>query len=153
MPMTEDELRIALDNEEPQYAALAARLDASDVPRLRKLATGDDMARATKAVYLASLVEQDEAHDIVVEAARSPKELMRIASATALPNLPIAKREIAADTLIDEANPAVAKLVLRAVDVRSTRLAPKIRALEARSPHAELKTLARETLRDIDQPR
>lgn len=148
--MTEQELLQALDNEEPQYPEIAAKLDASDVPKLRAIAEGPDVGRATKAVYLASLIDQGDAHEIVVKAARSPTELVRIASATGLENLPVAARDRAADSLIDEANPAIAKMVLRAVDADSPVLGPKIRALKDRTQFPEIRDLAGRKLGDIN---
>jgi hypothetical protein len=148
--MTEQELIQELDNEELHYRAVAARLDASDVPKLRAIAEGADVARATKAVYLASLVDKGDAHEIVVKAASSPTELVRIASATALENLPAAMRDRAADRLIDDVNPAVSKLVLRAVDVNSPMLGPKIRALKDRTTLPEIRDLAAHVLGDTN---
>ncbi len=150
MAMTEQELTQALDMEALHYPELAAKLDASDVPMLRAIAEGADVARATKAVYLASLVDKGDAHNIVVKAARSPTDLVRIASATGLANLPAAMRDRAADSLIDEANPAIAKMVLRALDASSSALGPKIRALQDRTIHIEIRDLARIKLNDLN---
>jgi HEAT repeat protein len=144
--MTEKDLLKALDNEEPRYPEIAAQLDASDVPRLRAIAEGTDVARATKAVYLASLIDKDDAHEIVIKAARSSTELVRIASASALENLPAASRDRAAERLIDDPNPAIAKLVLRAVDADSPTLRGKIRALQDGAANAEIRDLARSKL-------
>ena len=149
MPMTEQELLEALDNEEPRYPELAAKLGPSDIPKLRAIAEGEDVARATKAVYLASLVKAGDANEIVVKAARSSRELVRIASASALENLPTEPRNRAAAHLIDEANPAISKLVLKAVDARSPALGPKIRALQDRTPHPEIRDLAQSKLDEI----
>lgn len=148
--MTEQELRQALDNEEPQYPELAAQLKASDVPKLRAIAEGSDVGRATKAVYLASLLDIGDADEIVVKAARSPTELVRIASATGLKNLPAKARDRAADLLIDEANPAISKMVLHAVDANSPVLGPKIRALKERTQFREVRDLAGRKLGDIN---
>ncbi len=148
--MTEQELIQALDNEEPQYPEIAAKLDASDVPKLRAIAEGQDVGRATKAVYLASLIDQGDAHEIVVKAARSPTELVRIASATGLENLPADPRDRAADSLIDEANPAISKMVLRAVKADSPVLGPKIRALKDRTQIPEIRDMAGRMLGDTN---
>lgn len=150
MPITEQELLQALDNEEPRYPELAAKLGASDVAKLRAIAEGTDVARATKAVYLASLVKKGDAHEIVVKAAHSPVELVRIASATALENLPPEPRNRAAEHLIEEANPAISKLVLRAVDASSSVLGPKIRSLQNRTTNSDIRELASSKLNNIN---
>lgn len=148
MAMTDQELKLALDNEEPRYRDIVARLGDSDVPRVRALAESGDVALASKAVYLASLLTQAQAHDIVIRAADSANELVRVASATALPNLPTAPRERAAERLLTEANPAVSKMVLRAIGPASATLAPKLRDLESRTTLPELKALVREKLQN-----
>ena len=148
MPMSQEELRVALSNEEPRYPELAARLDESDVPRLRALAEGDDLALSTKAIYLASLLQSGNSHEIVSRAASSPVELNRIAAATGLPNLPAATAERVAVRLADDDNPAIAKLVLQAVGRPSPELTEKLRRLETRTPLPELRALVREKLQD-----
>lgn len=146
MSMTDQELLFALGNEEPHYPAIVARLDESDVARVRSLAEGADIALASKAIYLASLLGSSDAHDIVVRAAQGHNALTRVASATGLPNLPSAARERAAEMLIQDSNPAVSKLVLRAIDAPSRSLAEKVRDLGSRSDLPEIRELARQKL-------
>lgn len=149
MAMTDEELRLALDNEEPRYRELVDKLDESDIPQVRKFAEGDDVARASKAVYLASLLESEAAHEIVVRAAKSGIELVRVASATAIGNLPTAPRERAATELIGDADPAMAKMVLRAVGPGSPAMRDRMRELQRRTVVPELKAMLRDTLGDM----
>lgn len=148
MPMSEVELRRELAAIEPQYEALLAKLEPGDLPVLREIARGDDLGLSTKAIYLASLLG-DEAQEIVVEAAASSVELKRIAAASGMANLREPEAEKVAMRLLDDPNPALAKLVLRSVRAPSPELKAKIQAIEARAQlPEELRTLAREKTRD-----
>lgn len=148
MPMPEAQLRDRLGSEEPEYAGLAAALDESDIPALKAIAEGADLGIATKAIYLASLLESPAAKQIVVDAADSGEELKRIAAGSGLVNLPEAQAERVALRLLDEPSPALAKLVLREVHAPSPELAAKIRAIgeNAYAP-AELRSMAQEMTR------
>lgn len=148
--MTDEELRLALANEEPDYPALAARLDALDARRLRAIAMGEDLMLATKAVYLASLLDSDAAADVVDVASRSDRELVRIASASALPNLARERRNRLAVDLIEDPNLSVRKLVLEAVDEPTPELRDKMRALGDRTQVEELRELAQKKLGPTD---
>lgn len=144
MALSEREVREKLSCEEPEYAQLASQLEAHDVPILRAIAEGDDVALATKAIYLASLLEIDAAHQIVVEAAESPEELKRIAAGSGVANLPSSIAHKAALRLLEAPSPALAKLVLRAVRQPSSELKSRIQGIAAqdRLPE-ELRALAR----------
>jgi len=149
MAMTEQQLRFALSNEETQYEAIAAQLDESDLPKIAALANGPDTALATKAVYLASLLRGDQAHNLVLQAARSPNELVRIASATALPNLPAGIRDRVAVELTEAPSPSIAKLVLQAVDQPSPALQQRLQSLQLNTDLPELRELTRLKLQNI----
>lgn len=150
MPMTDEELKFALGNEEPQYGVIVVKLTAADIPRLQTLADGGDVALASKAIYLASLLQEDSAHQIVARAAKSGNELLRVASATALQNLPTLTRAKVADALIDDHNPSISKMVIRAIDAPSPQLQQRLRDLETRSTLPELKQMARQKLDNIN---
>src|SRR5262245_30722175 len=109
MSMTDEELRLALGSDEPQYASIAARLEASDIPRVRAIAEGSDTGMATKAVYLASLLASESAHEIVERAAQSANELVRIASASGLSNLPVNVRDRISVELLGRPNAGISK--------------------------------------------
>ena len=149
MAMTEQQLRFALSNEETQYQQIAAQLDESDIPKVEALAKGPDVGLATKAVYLASLLRGARAEQVVLEAAQSPTELVRIASATALPNLPAAVRDRVAVELTDRPTPSISKLVLQAVDRPSPALVERLQRLQTTTQVPELRELTRLKLQNI----
>lgn len=150
MSMTDEELKFALGNEEPQYGVIVVQLTPADIPRLQALAEGGDVALASKAIYVASLLKEDAAHQIVARAAKSGNELLRVASATALQNLPTAARVQVADTLIQDQNPSISKMVIRAIDAPTPQLQQRLRDLETRSAIPELKALARAKLDNLN---
>ncbi|MBY0519835.1 MAG: hypothetical protein K2P79_05345 [Sphingomonas sp.] len=150
MPMTDEELKFALGNEEPQYGVIIVQLTPADIPRLQALAEGGDVSLASKAIYLASLLKEDAAHQIVARAAKSGNELLRVASATALQNLPTIARAQVAEMLIQDHNPSISKMVIRAIDAPSPQLQQRLRDLETRSTVPELKQLARQKLNNIN---
>jgi hypothetical protein len=115
MSITLEELRRLLGNDEPDYPGIAVMVDESAADHLRALAADDNLMLAQKAVYLASLVEGERTHAIVEEASRSDEKLLRIASASALANLPADTRNRIADQLLDDGGVSVQKLTLRAL--------------------------------------
>ncbi len=144
MAMTDTELHQALGNEEPDYVAIAGRLTQADLPRIAALAQGGDLAIASKAVYLASLLGGGEA--VMMEAAASRHPVLRAASASGLPNLAAAGRERVVDRLLDDGSPAVAKLALRAIDRPSPALLTRLRSIESSGAAPELRALVRQKL-------
>ena len=116
MAITEAELRRGIAAEEPDYPGLARRIDASNTALLAELARGDDAMTASKAVYLASLSADPRAHDIVSGASRSMTEVVRIAAASAIDNLPAARRLGLVEQLLADDSVSVQKLTLRSID-------------------------------------
>lgn len=115
MAISEQELRALLGSDEPDYGELSRRLDASAADHLRALARDDNVMLATKAVYAASLVEAPEAREVVDETSRSGQPLLRLAAASALPNLPEQARNDVAERLLDTGDVSVEKLVIRSL--------------------------------------
>jgi len=115
MPVTLEQVRAALDPEEVNYGA-AAKLGPEALPHLAVLARGPDMMLASKAIYLASLIQGPGAEQIVEEAAVHPEPAMRVAAATGLKNF---KSEDAAgriaERLIADRDLGVRKLTVQSV--------------------------------------
>jgi hypothetical protein len=128
MAVTMKEVREALDPEEPNYQRAMA-LGPEALPHLEVLVGSDDPMLASKATYLASLIEDARAADVVQKAARSPDPVVRVAAAAAAPNLGAGGagvlRELAADS-----DPGVRK-VARSKG-RAERAAPPPESAERR---------------------
>lgn len=86
--VTMQDVRAQLERDEPNYAE-AAHLGPGALPHLVILVRGDDPLIASKAVYLASLIRDPRALDLVEMAARSPHPAVRVAAAGALRNLAV----------------------------------------------------------------
>lgn len=124
MSLTFDELYLMLSSEEPDYPAIALLLDASSAPHLKRMAEDDNVMLATKAVYAASLLPGGDSEQIVEKASVSPVPQMRIASASALVNLPAASRNKLAVRLLDDSDLGVEKLTIRSL---SGQVPPAVR--------------------------
>jgi HEAT repeat protein len=147
MPITLQQVRQQLDRDEPDYNALAA-LGVEALPHLAVLVRDDDPGLAAKAAYLASLLQGDDAADVVQAAAESPHETVRVAAAAGLRNLDKGRALPTVDRLLDDKDVGVRKQALRAVAALGlSALEPKVRAMAARDPEKALRTKARAGLR------
>lgn len=113
MPVTMATVRALLDVDEPKYVE-AAELGPPALPFLEKLVHDADPMLASKAAYLASLIEGQHAEAIVKTAAKSPHAVVRVAAAAAARNLPAAAAETVLGTLKTDDDAGVRKTVARA---------------------------------------
>src|SRR5689334_1729413 len=113
MAMTIDQVRALLMPDEPDYPA-AARFGAALLPQLQVLAKNPNALLASKATYLASLIDDDRAAAILRDAAASPLPAVRVAAASGARNLmrPAASGVIMA--LLDDADVGVRKQAIKA---------------------------------------
>jgi hypothetical protein len=147
MPITLQQVLRQLDTDEPNYTALAA-LGPEALPHLATLVRGDDPGLASKAAYLASLIQSDEAVDVLTAAATSAHDTVRVAAAAALRNLSAPQAMRLADHLLDDADAGVRKQAVRAaVGLNLDVLAPKVEAIAARDRVAALRAVARDELK------
>jgi HEAT repeat protein len=86
MPVTFEEVRAALEPEEPNYSA-ARKFGPEALPHLQKLVTEDNPMLAAKAAYLASLIGGEGSHPVVASATASEHPAVRAAAAAAAQNL------------------------------------------------------------------
>jgi len=114
MAVTMKTVTSLLSAEEPLYSE-AARLGPDALPHLETLARGSDPLMASKAVYLASLIDHDHAADIVRLAARSDHPVIRVAAAAAAQNLTSEVTRAVLDTLTDDKDHGVRKTAQRAL--------------------------------------
>ncbi|MFC0003487.1 HEAT repeat domain-containing protein [Micromonospora siamensis] len=146
MSISLDELRRLLSSDEPDYRAIASAAGPEAAEHLRVLARDDNVMLASKAVYAASLLPDGTAHQVVDDAAVSDEPLLRIASASALTNLPEDARNRVAERLIDVGDVAVEKLVIRA-------LGPSLTPGLERSLSRLAESSDSETIRDLSRSR
>lgn len=131
MAVSMKKVRAAIDPEEPDYAA-AAQLGPDALPHLQTLVHGDDPMLASKAVYLASLIQNERAPDVLREAAQHADPIVRVAAAAASRNLAGTAANDILMQLIGDADPGVRKVARAAVpDQPSSELARRLQEIPA----------------------
>jgi HEAT repeat protein len=150
MPDRTDVLRI-LQSEEPNYRKAASTLGPEVLPELEQLARGPDPLLASKATYLASMIDSPQARRVVEAAAGHEEPEVRVAAAAAVANLtgtsdPAALADDAGggvlDRLLQDADPGVRKFALKSAS--SMNLQDRLQSAANSDPE----DFVRETARD-----
>jgi HEAT repeat protein len=106
MAITFEQVRSALIPEEPDYQSAAA-LGVEALPHLRSMVDGGEPMLAAKAAYLASLIDDEGAVEILLAAAANPEPSVRVAAAAATRNLAPSRAEVVQATLSSDDDPGV----------------------------------------------
>jgi hypothetical protein len=112
MAVTMTDVREALDPEEPNYKRAAA-LGPDALPHLEVLVTTAEPMLASKATYLASLIEDVRAGDVLDKAAQHADPVVRVAAAAAAVNLAGAPAGDLLRRLADDPDAGVRKVASR----------------------------------------
>ena len=147
MTVTFEQVKAALDPEEPAYNKAATALGTEALPHLARLIAGDHPMLASKAAYLAGLIGTDEAVEVLQRAARSGDVRVRIAAAASAEKLPAAAASDVLVNLVDDGDAGVQKVALKAVpDTASAALKARVEGLSAARTDTPTRSLAREVL-------
>lgn len=119
MAVTMNDVRAALDPEEPNYER-AAKLGAEALPHLQALVNSGDTMLASKATYLASLIKDGKSTDIVATAAQSDDPAVRVAAAAAASNLTASGASPILEELVGDPDPGVRKVARTSVPAKPT---------------------------------
>lgn len=134
MPITMEDVLAVLTQDEVDYAR-AQQLGPEAVPFLDQLVRGEDLNLASKAAYLASLIESDRSAEVLAAAAARPETVVRVAAASGVRNLKEPEAERLIDRLQHDADPGVRKvLVNSAAAFRSPRVAERVRRIAEEDP-------------------
>ena len=114
MAVTMEQVREILTRDEPNYME-AAQLGSEAIPHLQKLLAEADPLLASKATYLASMINSDQAVDVVKEAAVSEHAEVRAAAAAATRNLPQIPVTDVLSSLLDDGDVSVRKVTLKSI--------------------------------------
>jgi hypothetical protein len=114
MAVTMQQVRKALDPEEPDYAD-AAELGPDALPHLEKLVRQNDAMLSSKAAYLAALIPHARSADVVRLAAASGDAVVRVAAAAAARLLPGADAGSVLEPLLADHDEGVRKVALNSV--------------------------------------
>ena len=85
MPTTLESVRRALQQEEISYPELAHELGPASIPSLQTIVSGDDVLLASKAAYVAGLIQDPASAALVAGAAKSDSPAVRVAAAATSP--------------------------------------------------------------------
>ena len=148
MSVTMDEVRAAVEPDEPDYPGAAARLGVAALPFLLELIQGDDPGLASKAASLVGNIRDPASLEVLVEARRSPEVLVRIAAGGAVQRLSGQPVDDLLAALYDDEDPQVRKVALEsAASVRAVDTTEKIKVLAENDPEQFVRDVAKETLR------
>lgn len=147
MAITYEQVKAALDPEEPAYNKAAESLGPEALPHLERLIAGDHPMLASKAAYLAGLIGTEKSTEVLQKAARSGDVRVRIAAAAAAGKLPPGSASDVLINLIDDADVGVQKVALNAVpNASSAALRARIESLSAGRAETSIRSLSREVL-------
>lgn len=136
-----------LRQEEPAYAE-AAGLGEAALPVLKNIIKGSDEALASKAASLAGLINSSQRADVLVEAAKHPSDVVRVAAAAAAQQLPKNEAERVLTHLIDDADVGVSKYTLQSIKSKNLAgaFAEKIRNISDKHPQEAIQAMAKKML-------
>lgn len=146
MSLTRERLRALLDVDEPNYPSIAGQLDAASTPHLEELIQDADPMLASKAVYAASLSPDPAAQRLVDKASQSPERLLRLASASALPNLPEQMRTPLIERLLDQDDAGIQKLAIRSIGRPTEEMRRKLTRIQQNSRLEVIRELSQRKL-------
>jgi HEAT repeats len=113
MAVTLEQVRRLLMPDEPNYV-VAARLGPQSLPHLRTLVNGADKNLASKAAYLATLIDHEGADAVLGDAARSSSAVVRVAAASGARNVRRASASAVVSRLLNDSDKGVRKMAIKA---------------------------------------
>ena len=132
MAVEMEQVKAALEPEEPDYPGAVKGLGPDALPHLERIITGDHTGLAAKAAYLAGLIGTDKCIPAMNKAAASGQAVVRLAAAAAAQYMPDEYRDSLVLQLVDDADAGVQKVAMRsapAMAVMSDALKSRVVAL------------------------
>ena len=146
MAVDMEQVRAALEPEEPDYPRAAKTLGADALPHLEKIITGDQTGLAAKAAYLAGVIGTDKCLPAMQKAAASGQAAIRIAAAAAARHLPDEYRDSLVLQLVDDGDAGVQKVALNSAPAAmSDALKARVTSLKAAAPAPAAKGKSKKT--------
>lgn len=142
MPVTIQQVRAVLDPEEPDYIQ-AAQLGSDALPHIENLLKGADPMLASKAAYLASLIQDNRSITVLKEAAQSNYSAVRVAAAAGARNLALLAASDVLLGLLEDQDVGVRKVALKSAPVDAPpALRAKIQKLTNTDPEKFVRDLS-----------
>jgi hypothetical protein len=120
MAVTREQVRAALESDEPRYRQLAAELGPEALPFLDELVGAGPPLLAAKATHLAALIDPEDAHPVILRAAQSSDDAVRVAAAAAARHLSPDSAQEVLKLLLDDRDAGVRKAALNAVPANAS---------------------------------
>lgn len=147
---TLDDVRRELDKDELDYPALVESLGADALPHLETLVAEDEPRIASKAAYLAGLIDAPESKQVVARAAGSRHDVVRVSAAAALASLPPKQAASIAEQLLADPDIGVrARAAKAAAVLHEPALAKQIRAMAKEDAEPSVRELATELVKEM----
>jgi HEAT repeat protein len=145
------DVRAMLDPEEVDYED-AKRLGAEAIPFLMELVQGGDLGLASKATYLASLIEDKQSLAVLEAAAARNEPVLKVAAASGINNLSVANADRMLGLLKDDPDIGVRKVALRsAARFNSPQIVAKLRQMAEMDPEPILRDLAANAVKKTEK--
>ena len=152
MSVTMEDVRRVIDPEEPDYE-FGSLLGPEALPHLGVLVRSDDPMLASKAAYLAGLIDGADATDVVTSAAQHDDAVVRVAAAAATRHLEGAGASDVLLPLLSDTDEGVRLAALKAVpDDASDAVRTKVEAIAADHGEGELRRISADVLRRTARP-
>jgi HEAT repeats len=140
---TLDEVRQEVDKDELDYPELALALGPDALPHLKALVAEDVPRIASKAAYLASLIEGGAAQEVIALAAASRHDVVRVAAAAAAASLPADKGVEITLRLLEDADEGVRIRALKsAATIGDPAFSARLRGMAAGDPAPHIRSLS-----------
>jgi HEAT repeat protein len=141
VPVTMEQVLAQLYPDEPDYEQ-AAQLGPEALPHLVQLVEKGDPALASKATYLASVINAEQTAEIVEKAARNPDPVVRVAAAASLGNLEEMPTPLV-ESMLNDGDVGVRKLALRSLETQKpTGFKPMVQEIAEGDPNMSLRQIA-----------
>jgi HEAT repeat protein len=146
------QVKSALEPEEPQYRE-AAKLGAEALPHLKKLVDDDDPLLASKATYLAGLIDAEGSGAIVALAAQSDQVTVRVAAANSAANVTDADSAVYEGLLADN-DVGVRRAAVKSIGSSDRGdLKPLVQQMADADTAVSIRDLAATTARSLKKPK
>lgn len=143
------QVRAALDPDEPNYVKAAKDLGPKSLPHLERLVFGEHPLLAAKATHLTGLIGGDKAISLLKRAVHSKDVRLRIAAAGATSNLDTRDRSEILQEVIDDADIGVQKMALKAAAIgMSDELRSRVEDLSTQRGKSFIKLLSGAVLKN-----
>lgn len=148
MAVSIDAVLAFLDQTEPRYGE-AAELGPDALPHLARLVREDDPMRASKATYLAGLIDGDDSPAVLEQALQREEPAVRVAAAYAARHLSGARPELF-DRLLSDDDDGVRRTALKSIRVaQPSGLTAKVEEMASGDEADHVRELARDTARQL----